>query len=565
MKPTACLIALTSLLAGNAACVAGDDVPEPTAASPADDLDRIDVEVRDQQPEAARFAAQLACGERLIAAVDRRFDETGRRVLRGKVLDLASATVRELTLDAASGEEVSYGELRDAEHARLAPRWAALLAAEAAAPAVRENLALGVARDIGQEALAIDHRVGGGSGVRVAIWEKNACVRRTHRDFASVTWEARVGGSSCNVSNEGGHSTNVAGVLAADRGGNDTAGLYHARFFDVATDIGSTQNVDAMFARNPTLVNASYTITVNDGLVIDQKVYDKKAFVFNGSGNDANDTANCYAYNALCVGAYNHALTYRTFSDDSANLAASYRNYAPDGGARNLARETPQLVGPWSVERLASKGHDSQYAANQGTSFATPTITGLAGLLYVRYPWALAARPSLMRAVLMASAQAHPIPGQRRIPDPDDSVDDRVGVGAPDGFRADAIMASASYLYRLLTPSTIGMIKEISLPASKRVRLVLAWDQCPGWNRFDPELNADLDMVVETPAQAFLYNVSHVDNHEVVEFVTSQAGTYRVHISAPTWSTCAQEGGQKRVRASLAWTLESYGVVSIGF
>lgn len=112
--------------------------------------------------------------------------------------------------------------------------------------------------------------------------------------------------------------------------------------------------------------------------------------------------------------------------------------------------------------------------------------------------------------------------------------------------------------YRTLTPSDLGTVASFYAGRTRRVPVVLAWDQCPGWSVTDPELNVDFDMVVQglgsNPARYF--NLSSVANYEVVEFVAPASGTYQVKLSAPRWATCAAEGGRQRARAAVAWTSE---------
>lgn len=416
----------------------------------------------------------------------------------------------------------------------------------------KQNLSLGAALDLGQAPLAVFHRQGTGTGFLAAVWELDTCVRRTHPDFRSVTWQAREGGTTCSAGAWAGHATAVAGVLAADRGGTNTAGLFAANLFDVDDNVSAA--VVNMWRRQPQVVNASFTITPFDGVDIDEKVYRQGTFVFNGAGNDATDGANCYAYNALCVGGYNMTSTPGRFGDDTVTTAASYLNYQ--------GREFPQVVGPYAVGQTASAS-GSGYGGWGGTSFSSPAVAGLGGLLLVNYPFALWQKPSLLRAVLMASAQAHPIlDGGRRIPSATDAVDDRAGVGAPHGARAQAIMAGSSYRYKRATPADLGSQAQIPVTAGERVRVVLAWDQCPGYQPFASQLKVDLDLVVRAPSMLrnltdAYSNTSFSDNWEVVEFVAARTGTAEVFVSASRFEACAAEGGLQRVPMSVAWTKEA--------
>jgi hypothetical protein len=564
----------------------------------------------------------LGATERIVAQRSERFEPLGREIIRTKILDQTTMDIREVTRD-TSGAMVDYGQLRSearlafqAEHGAAHPALTKRLARGGGAPievaieveheadleavkagvrwlggeiieqrrrvivaraepyAVREivrlarveavlphqpsrTLALNNARDLGQEPLAVAHRLGAGLGFRVAIWEPKACVNRAHPDFDEVDWQPRYG--TCDFRDFGKHSTAVAGILAADRESAGTAGLFRGKLFDVDDD--DIAAVADMWARQPHLVNASFTVKSLDGKMIDEEVYRRKVFVFNGSGNIGNPTqicgpeefACCYAYNSLCVGGYSHKNTFGTFGDDTVAGGSGYRNDPVNG------RESPQVLGPFCVGQTANYT-STGYIGECGTSYATPGITGLAALLLVNYPFDLWQKPALMRAVLMASAQAHPIiDGGRRVPDFNDGVDDRMGVGAPNGQRAQAIMGARSYRYQRATPQQLGLQASFTVGTQERVRVVLAWDQCPDYLSNDPELKVDLDLVVRQrvfgPWGITITNPSFVDNWEVVEFIAS-GGTVEIHVSAARFGACAAEGNQRRVPMAIAWTKE---------
>src|SRR5581483_10457360 len=106
------------------------------------------------------------------------------------------------------------------------------------------------------------------------------------------------------------------------------------------------------------------------------EVYSSGAYVFTGAGNDEHDTANCDAYNALCVGGYDMNGSPGHYTDDPL-WGGSYLN--PSSG-----REYPELVGPAAGTFARASG--SGYVAGAGTSFSTPAVAGLAGLLVTTYP-----------------------------------------------------------------------------------------------------------------------------------------------------------------------------------
>jgi hypothetical protein len=151
------------------------------------------------------------------------------------------------------------------------------------------------------------------------------------------------------------------------------------------------------------------------------------------------------------------------------------------------------------------------------------------------------------------------------VPNFNDSYDDRVGVGAPNGDRANQILENQSYYYDgTFEPADLGSRVQIPVGANERLRVVMAWDQCPGYGATSPQLNVDFDMVLEAPTGRFMppdrySNLSDADNWEVVEVTTDLPRTFTVKISAPRWSPCAAEGGRQRARLALAWTTERAG------
>jgi hypothetical protein len=292
----------------------------------------------------------------------------------------------------------------------------------------------------------------------------------------------------------------VASALAEARpngaGGVDARGPFAARVFDVDSSalLGSNR-WDEIVERNPDFVNLSETIAHGAAQNIDRLVYDQRIFVANGAGNwssDPDDGARCWAYNSVCVGGYRHGGT-ASWADDTESRA-SWRNSPATG------REEPDLAGPYTVPGIG----------DAGTSFATPTIVGLAALLTAAHPQVLHREPTLMRALLMASA-SHGVREPEKAPGValvGDGVDDRTGAGVPRGDRASAMVEGHGFFARELGQTrdfaSVGRLGDrIEFTASEGdvVRAVLAWDNCPVSQRtgdFDA-LVVDLDMTVRGP------------------------------------------------------------------
>ncbi len=142
-----------------------------------------------------------------------------------------------------------------------------------------------------------------------------------------------------------------------------------------------------------------------------------------------------------------------------------------------------------------------------------------------------------------------------------DRDDHRMGVGVPNGLRARTITDERTFMFNTLSPSELGTQFSFAVEAKERVRVVLAWDQCPEYDRHDQELWVDLDMVVEAPSRVprqvtHHVNPSFLDNWEVVEFITEASGEAKVSLSAARFRRCTIDGDQAQVRAAFAWTKE---------
>jgi hypothetical protein len=387
--------------------------------------------------------------------------------------------------------------------------------------------------------------------LRAAIVEPDACILRSHRDFPFVQWEARIGldGPNCNIS-RGHHSTKVAGMLAAARGGfgdsTKSTGVWGAKLFEA-----EHQSLKKALERNPDLVNLSYTIGRFDVRALDEAVYQKRMFIANASGNDERHNVYCYSYNSLCVGGFVDNNTKDNFHDDLA--VATYLNDPRTG------REEPKVVGPTSMKTIADD--DGLYTSTGGTSFASPAVLGVAGQLISAHPQQFKRNPTLLRAVLMASARRHAIHWTRaqtaslpRVPDFDDSIDDRKGVGAPNGYIADAIVNAGQFRYENFTPAKEGVMLRVNMQFKTFARFVLTWDNCP--QAQDSEaLTVDLDMHIYKAGTNTLVarNISSADNYEVIDQGFLLPGDYDVVVTSSHWNSCAYDGTVKRVPMALAW------------
>jgi hypothetical protein len=427
--------------------------------------------------------------------------------------------------------------------------------------------------DLVQAPLQLAHFLGYGMDLRMALVEPEACVNTTHEAFQNVFFEPPISDCPSGTAAHAGHSTAVAGALAAfvppppsspstRRPPQGQIGLFQGRMFFV-----NGCNVSEQMIRRdggaPHLVNLScHAGTEQDPFdlnspYLDYAVFTHRMFVANGSGNiPSGDPTQmpvaCWAYNALCVGAYGASATYGVgnFGDDV--LTQRYVN-RPETG-----REKPDLVGPTGSYLPAWNDDHGYYLQGNQTSFSTPMVTGTAALLMANFGHEIVGNPTLTRAVLMASA-SHSFSGYPPVPLFSDAVDDRAGAGAPRGDRAKHILQEDQYFARNSVSQTAdfdssGYLRDfISFNADPgdKVRIVMTYDQCMvNTNSTLDKLQADLDMIVLGDGTTRVNN-SLIDNTEMLEFTSSTRSSYNVKVKAQHWDACSD--GTHRTHLAIAW------------
>ncbi|HSY48241.1 MAG TPA: S8 family serine peptidase [Thermoanaerobaculia bacterium] len=283
----------------------------------------------------------------------------------------------------------------------------------------------------------------------------------------------------------------------------------------------------------------------------------------NGSGTDCPSAApfNCSAGLTYCertkhathtatttiglMASTKNSITVGALEPDGATIA-SFSSHGPttDG------RIKPEVVTK-GVNQFSTFPNNS-YAIDQGTSMATPVVTGIAGLLAQQYRRTFGSTPNaaMLKTLIIAGADDLGPAGP----------DYTFGFGLADAKASvDLMLADAGTGSRIRT-GTIGNGQDvdipITLPATAKFRVVLGW--------FDPEvlltpdptvpdddpiadktLVNDLDLTVVDPTgtTVFPYVLSlsnptamatrapnHVDTTEEVEIANAIAGTYHVRV-----------------------------------
>lgn len=250
----------------------------------------------------------------------------------------------------------------------------------------------------------------------------------------------------------------------------------------------------------------------------DNEVFDHDIAVFVAAGNDDIDVATPgKGFNVITVGNY----------DDSNNQINSSSSYIdPETGV-----EKPEISAPGTF--IAAGGHTMT-----GTSMAAPHAAAFAANFLSMYPW-LKNDPSMLKAIFLATS-TKAISG-------DDStyrsIGNRTGVGGLD-FR-NAIYNSNYYWWwgdfdglaandNGQNSSNIEVTKYFS--SGQHVRMALTWLNDGDYtlnHRTDAHpIGKDYDLRVYDPNGQYVNASTSYDNSfEVIDFVASTSGNYRILIN----------------------------------
>ena len=202
-------------------------------------------------------------------------------------------------------------------------------------------------------------------------------------------------------------------------------------------------------------------------------------------------------------------------------------------------REKPEVVA--RADDISAIARDNAVTLEDGTSYASPQVAGLAALLMDRNTLLLSA-PNAVKAIIMASALQN-IEGASRFSDKD-------GAGAIDAFSAYSIASTRGsegttacigpcWWNTYITPSNLPddtfLNRYFLASKGEKIRIVIAWwsyAYCTDLQNCDYDfLSTDLDLKIYDPdGTQVASSVSSVNNFEIVEFMAPKTGQYRIGV-----------------------------------
>lgn len=206
-------------------------------------------------------------------------------------------------------------------------------------------------------------------------------------------------------------------------------------------------------------------------------------------------------------------------------------------------REKPEVVAVGA--NVTAVGVNDVPQTRSGTSHAAPQVAGLVALLIHRNA-ALSSWPEATKAIIMASA-THNITGPTIIVR--NQGDLRDGAGAINAALADTVAQTRNFSD--VDPCTVSCWWGLSISNSNfpvgtdlerrfyaergnLIRVAIAWwahADTPGNNYSFDRLDTDLDLRIKNPTNQYIPNVSSLswdNNYEMVEFVATQTGEYKI-------------------------------------
>ena len=246
-----------------------------------------------------------------------------------------------------------------------------------------------------------------GSGVKVAVVDSG--IASSHAEFGRTIYGRDFGGSTNGYgSDEDGHGTHVASIIAGDRDGSGMRGVaYEATLYDyrVANDAGSLVGlnnkipvfnqhvVDNIKVSNNSWASPNAEINEyseatlraaipNTILAAKNAVDNGTLFVF-AAGNDSANHSNIWGGLGYRISELTDAwLT--VVSVDPNNKETNYTNRC--GIAASICVTAPGGGDSQSTKGIYAADNDGGYVRLSGTSMAAPHVSGLAAALMSKFP-----------------------------------------------------------------------------------------------------------------------------------------------------------------------------------
>ncbi|MBI5206595.1 MAG: S8 family peptidase [Candidatus Firestonebacteria bacterium] len=368
-----------------------------------------------------------------------------------------------------------------------------------------------------------------GAGVNVAVVEMGS-ISNANTYLGNIIYEKPYQNSS-------NHTTAVAGIIASTH--STYKGIsYNVKRPLLSANSGSGYETSIINAtewainQNANVINYSFAgnsggyMTALDRYA-DHVIWTHYRTIIVAAGNIGQhcSSPNYYvgfpsiAYNVMSVGAIDD-MDNTNLNDD---IVAGYSCYG-NPITPYMQREKPEIAAVGSrINSTIGTGVDY---AGDGTSFATPQVSGGAALLMSRNS-TLTIWPEAIKAILMASA-VHPTFIST-------FLNYRVGAGVIDLSVADSIVSNNRYMVATKYSSNPNFEYSFYVNYGQKFSVFLVWDSHPDNNHpptGDP-LQTDYDMILYSPdGVSKLYSFSIERNFEYVRYTANQTGWWKVKVSA---------------------------------
>jgi subtilisin family serine protease len=380
-----------------------------------------------------------------------------------------------------------------------------------------------------------------GSGVKVAVHEGRGVMDGNpylHNDIHAVThWDAA-------DKDKNYHPTCVAGVIASTHDTHkgeayETPEILSANFHYGSPQADITSAMSWAINNGARAINMSWGNCTNgaqdwlsryvDYIVKSQNVSIVVAVANSSNCGNHHIHSPELAWNCIGVGNFDDQNN-ADWSDDALSGSSVYINPISD----HDDFEKPDIVAVGTDINCTDSEASPWIGPHNGTSFAAPSVTGLAALLYTRHSYTSYWNEAV-KATILASA-FHNIDGPS-IPDYQDDYDDKDGAGAVVKVIADNAAIHNQWITASLEPadfSSDGYIDYsgvIQAQAGDKIRVALCWDSDAASDYSTDVLNADLDLAVLNPSNSQIAHGWSWDNSvEMVEFTASVTGDYTIRV-----------------------------------